>query len=149
MKKQFIYTLIAALIGWSATAQIDRSKIPASGPTPEINLREAQEFKLKNGLTVLVATDTKFPVVRWNLNLNNPPIYEGEKAGVQSLTSALMGKETTKSTKDEFAEKVDFLGASVNVNPNGGLAIVCPSIRMRCFHYLQKLLFSLNSAQKN
>lgn len=120
MKKHFIYTLVALFIGLSATAQIDRTKIPESGPTPEVNLREAKEFKLKNGLTVLVATDTKFPVVNWSLNLNNPPVYEGEKAGVQSLTGALLGKETQKSTKDEFAEKVDFLGASVNINPNGG-----------------------------
>ena len=141
MKKHFIYTLIAALIGWSATAQIDRSKIPASGPTPEINLREAQEFKLKNGLTVLVATDTKFPVVRWNLNLNNPPIYEGEKAGVQSLTSALMGKETTKSTKDEFAEKVDFLGASVNVNPNGGFGYCLSKYKDEVFSLFAEAAF--------
>jgi len=120
MKKYLIYTLVAAFTGWSATAQIDRTKIPESGPTPEVNLKEAQEFKLKNGLTVLVATDNKFPVVRWNLNLNNPPVFEGDIAGVQSLAGALLGKETQLTTKDEFAEKVDFLGASVNVSPNGG-----------------------------
>lgn len=120
MKKHFIYTLIVILTGFTATAQIDRSKIPASGPTPEVNLREAKEFKLKNGLTVLVANDTKFPVVSWSLNLNNPPVFEGDIAGVQSLTGSLLGKETQKSNKDEFAEKVDFLGASINVSPNGG-----------------------------
>ena len=120
MKKHLIYTLIATIIGFTATAQIDRSKIPDSGPTPEVNLREAKEFKLKNGLTVLVAIDTKFPVVSWSLNLNNPPIFEGDIAGVQSLTGSLLGKETQKNNKDEFAEKVDFLGASINVNPNGG-----------------------------
>ena len=120
MKKHFIYTLIIILTGFTATAQIDRSKIPASGPTPEVNLREAKEFKLKNGLTVLVANDTKFPVVSWSLNLNNPPVFEGDIAGVQSLTGSLLGKETQKSNKDEFAEKVDFLGASINVSPNGG-----------------------------
>lgn len=120
MRKYYINTLVAIFIGLSATAQIDRSKVPASGPTPEINLREAKEFKLKNGLSVLVATDTKFPVVSWSLNLNNPPVYEGDKAGVQSLTGALLGKESQNNNKDEFAEKVDFLGASVSVSPNGG-----------------------------
>lgn len=120
MKKHFIYTIVAAFIGLSVTAQIDRTKIPASGPSPEVNLKDAKEFKLDNGLTVLVATDKKFPVVNWNLNLNNPPAYEGDKAGVGSLASALLGKETQSSTKDEFAEKVDFLGASVSVSPNGG-----------------------------
>ena len=135
MKKYILHTLIAVLIGFSANAQIDRSQIPSSGPTPEVNLRDAKEFKLKNGLTVLVATDTKFPVVSWSLNLNNPPVFEGNKAGVQSLTGALLGKETLKSTKDEFAEKVDFLGASVSVNPNGGFGY--------CLTKYQEDVFSL------
>jgi len=135
MKKYFIYTLIAVLVGFTATAQIDRSKIPASGPTPEVNLREAKEFKLKNGLTVLVANDTKFPVVSWSLNLNNPPVFEGDIAGVQSLTGSLLGKETQKNDKDEFAEKVDFLGASINVSPNGGFGY--------CLSKYQDEVFSL------
>ncbi|WP_296312943.1 M16 family metallopeptidase [Winogradskyella sp. UBA3174] len=120
MKKYIIYSLLAVFTVFTATAQIDRSKIPASGPTPEVNLGEAKEFTLKNGLTVLVVTDTKLPAVNWTLNLNTPPVFEGEKAGVQSLTGALMGKETQLSTKDEFSEKVDFLGASINVSLNGG-----------------------------
>ena len=135
MKKYILHTLIAVLIGFSANAQIDRSQIPSSGPTPEVNLRDAKEFKLKNGLTVLVATDTKFPVVSWSLNLNNPPVFEGNKAGVQSLTGALLGKETLKSTKDEFAEKVDFLGASLSVTPNGGFGY--------CLTKYQEDVFSL------
>ena len=122
MNKHFIYTVLAVFIGLSVTAQIDRTKIPSSGPTPEVNLGKAEEFKLKNGLSVLVVNDSKFPTVSWNLNLNNPPVIEGDKAGVQSLTGALLGKETQKSTKDEFSEKVDFLGANVNISPNGGFA---------------------------
>ncbi len=148
MKKHFIYTLVAAFIGLSATAQIDRSKIPASGPTPEINLREAKEFKLDNGLTVLVANDTKFPVVNWSLNLNNPPAFEGEKAGVQSLTGALLGKETQKSSKDEFAEKVDFLGASVNVNPNGGFGYCLAKYKDQVFSLFAEAALQPKFTQK-
>lgn len=119
--KKYIFTLLVIVIATLTTnAQIDRTKIPASGPTPEVNLGDAEEFKHKNGLTVLVVNDSKLPSVNWSLNLNNPSVYEGEKAGVQSLTSALLGKETQLSTKDEFSEKVEFLGANVNVNPNGG-----------------------------
>ena len=121
MKKYSLITLIALFVGFSALGQVDRSKIPASGPTPKVNLNDPEEIKFKkNGLTVLVANDTKFPVVRWSLNLNNPPVFEGEKAGVQSLTGSLLGKETQLNNKDEFAEKVDFLGASISVSPNGG-----------------------------
>jgi len=120
MKKYIIFTLLAVFMGATVTAQVDRTKIPESGPMPEVNLGEAKEFKLKNGLTVLVVTDSKLPSLNWNLNLNNPPVYEGDKAGVQSLTSALMGKETQLTSKDDFSEKIDFLGASMNISPNGG-----------------------------
>lgn len=148
MKKYIIHTLIAVLIGFSANAQIDRSQIPSSGPTPEVNLRDAKEFKLKNGLTVLVATDTKFPVVSWSLNLNNPPVFEGNKAGVQSLTGALLGKETLKSTKDEFAEKVDFLGASVSVNPNGGFGYCLTKYQEDVFSLFAEAAFKTKFTQE-
>jgi len=148
MKKHIIHTLIAVLIGLSATAQIDRTKIPSSGPTPEVNLREAKEFKLKNGLTILVATDTKFPVVSWSLNLNNPPAFEGDKAGVQSLTGALLGKETQQSTKDEFAEKVDFLGASVSVTPNGGFGYCLAKYQENVFSLFAEAAFQTKFTQE-
>jgi len=148
MKKYILHTLIAVLIGFSANAQIDRSQIPSSGPTPEVNLRDAKEFKLKNGLTVLVATDTKFPVVSWSLNLNNPPVFEGNKAGVQSLTGALLGKETLKSTKDEFAEKVDFLGASVSVNPNGGFGYCLTKYQEDVFSLFAEAAFKTKFTQE-
>ena len=148
MKKHIIHTLIAVLIGLSATAQIDRTKIPSSGPTPEVNLREAKEFKLKNGLTILVATDTKFPVVSWSLNLNNPPAFEGDKAGVQSLTGALLGKETQQSTKDEFAEKVDFLGASVSVTPNGGFGYCLAKYQQNVFSLFAEAAFQTKFTQE-
>ena len=148
MKKYIIHTLVAVLIGLSATAQIDRSQIPSSGPTPEVNLRDAKEFKLKNGLTVLVATDTKFPVVSWSLNLNNPPVFEGDKAGVQSLTGALLGKETQKSTKDEFAEKVDFLGASVSVTPNGGFGYCLTKYQEDVFSLFAEAAFETKFTQE-
>ena len=148
MKKYILHTLIAVLIGFSANSQIDRSQIPSSGPTPEVNLRDAKEFKLKNGLTVLVATDTKFPVVSWSLNLNNPPVFEGNKAGVQSLTGALLGKETLKSTKDEFAEKVDFLGASVSVNPNGGFGYCLAKYQEDVFSLFAEAAFKTKFTQE-
>jgi len=120
MKKYILYTFALALTGLTATAQIDRTKMPTSGPTPEVNLGDADEFTLKNGLTVLVVNDTKLPSVTFSLNLDNPTALEGDKAGVQSLTGALMGKETKKTSKEDFTEQVDFLGARINVSPNGG-----------------------------
>lgn len=110
------------LIGMTATAQIDRSQIPESGPSPEIKLKTPYTFQLKNGLKVLVVEDHKLPTVDISLTLDNPPVFEGNKAGVQALTGALIGKGTQKTSKDEFNEEIDFLGAYVSVSPTGGFA---------------------------
>lgn len=122
MKKHINIVMAVLFIGTSAMAQIDRSKIPTSGPTPEINLGEPDTFDLDNGLQVLVVTDRKLPTITMSLNLNNPPIVEGDKAGVQSLTGSIMGKGTTKTPKEKFNEEVDYLGANINVGTGGGFA---------------------------
>ncbi|MDP5077941.1 MAG: insulinase family protein, partial [Nonlabens sp.] len=120
MKKRILFIMAFVIATAMTTAQIDRSKVPTSGPTPEINMGEPYTFTLKNGLQVLVVTDSKLPTVNFSLNLNTPPIYEGDKAGVQSLTGAIMGKGTKSMTKEKFNEEVDFLGAYLSVNTSGG-----------------------------
>ena len=120
--KRTLITAIFCLALSVAMAQIDRSKQPEPGPAPEISLEEAQKFELNNGLTVLVVENHKLPRVRVQLNIDNPPILEGDKAGVQSLTGALMGNGSTNITKDSFNEEVDFLGATINIGAQSAFA---------------------------
>ncbi len=89
-------------------AQIDRSKMPEPGPAPEINLKDPQRFELKNGLKVLVVENHKLPRVSIQLTLDNPPILEGNKAGVSRLTGSLLGNGSKSIPKDEFNEEVDY-----------------------------------------
>lgn len=147
--KKLLYTFLAVfMVSNLATAQIDRTSIPASGPTPEINLGKAEEFKLKNGLTVLVVNDAKLPAVNWSLNLDTPPPYEGDKAGVQALTSALMGKETMLTSKDDFSERVDFLGARVNVSLNGGFGFCLSKYKDEVFKLFAEAALQPKFTQK-
>ena len=121
MKRNILFVLFFGALTF-ATGQIDRSKRPEPGPAPEINLDEAQKFELNNGLKVLVVENHKLPRVRIQLNIDNPPILEGDKAGVQSLTGSLMGNGSTTISKDEFNEEVDFLGATLNIGAQGAFA---------------------------
>jgi zinc protease len=121
MKK--IYLLfIAVLSAVAVQAQVDRSKMPEPGPAPEINLKEPQRFKLKNGLNVLVVENHKLPRVSIQLAIDNPPILEGKNAGVSSLTGSLMGKGSKNIPKDEFNEEIDFLGARMSFGSQGAYA---------------------------
>jgi zinc protease len=148
MKKQLIFLMVLFLTGITAVAQIDRSVIPTSGPTPEINLGKPYTFELKNGLQVLVVTDKKLPTISMNLDLNNPPIFEGDKSGVQSLTGSLIGKGSTETPKEEFNEKVDFLGANIFVGVGGGYAGGLSKYKNEIFDLFAEAAFKPNFTQK-
>ena len=122
MKRRIILLITALIISISVSAQLDRSIQPKGGPTPKIKLEKPQEFKLKNGIKVLVVENHKLPRVTYSLSIDNRPIIEGEKAGVTSLLGSILGNGTTTISKDEFNEEIDFLGASLNIGFSGGFA---------------------------
>jgi len=121
MKKIYL-TVVLALVAITIQAQIDRSIMPKSGPAPEINLKEAERFELKNGLKVLVVENHKLPRVSIQLRIDNPPISEGDKAGVSSLTASLIGNGSKSISKDDFNEEIDFLGARMNFGAQSAFA---------------------------
>lgn len=129
------------------TAQVDRSKMPVSGANPEINLGEPYTFKLKNGLQVLVVTDSKLPKINFSLNLNTPPILEGDKAGVQALTSAIMGKGSKTMSKEQFNEEIDFLGAFINISPTSGYGSTLAKYKEQVFKMFADAAFNPNFTQ--
>lgn len=113
MKTKFIYFITLFFLTLTVSAQIDRSVQPKPGPSPKINLGKPQTFELKNGLKVLVVENHKLPRVSATLTIDNGPIFEGEKAGVSSLTGRLLGTGTKNISKDAFNEEVDYLGAGI------------------------------------
>jgi len=114
MKTKFLYIITLFFLSVSVTAQIDRSVQPKPGPAPTINLGKPQTFDLKNGLKVIIVENHKLPRVSASLTIDNGPILEGEKAGVSSLLSSLLGSGTVNISKDDFNEEVDYLGASIS-----------------------------------
>ena len=120
--KKIILTVAALIFTLNISAQLDRSVMPMGGPSPKIKLDKPKEFKLKNGIRVLVVENHKLPRVNYSLRFNRNPIVEGDKAGVLSLLGSMLGNGTTSIPKDDFNEEVDFLGASVNVSFGSGFA---------------------------
>ncbi len=121
MKRILVFSMLSLFVTVSY-AQIDRTQQPQPGPAPEINLEEPTSFELNNGLKVMVVENHKLPRVSIQLTLDNPPILEGEKAGVSSLTGSLLGNGSTSISKDDFNEEVDFLGATINFGAQSAFA---------------------------
>ena len=121
MKKTYIL-LIAFFTVLAVQAQVDRTVMPKPGPAPEINLSNPESFQLNNGLKVMVVENHKLPRVSIQLTIDNPPILEGDKAGVSSLTGSLLGNGSTNLAKDEFNEEIDFLGARLSFGSQSAFA---------------------------
>ncbi|MCP1997025.1 pitrilysin family protein [Flavobacterium sp. HSC-61S13] len=120
MKKIFILTTSLFLAITTMQAQ-DRSQ-PKPGAAPTVNVEKPKSFTLKNGLKVLIVENHKLPRVTYSLTLDAPLYLEGQKAGVSTLASAIMGAGTDKMSKDQFNEEVDFLGADFRFWDKGAYA---------------------------
>ncbi len=122
MRTKTIYLLVTALVftgcvvtqkGSQKMTEFDRNIQPQPGPAPRINPGSPKTFTLANGLRVLVVENHKLPRVSASLQIDNKPVPEGEKAGVFAVLRNMLGNGTQHISKDEFHEKVDFLGASI------------------------------------
>ncbi|AUC21265.1 peptidase M16 [Polaribacter sejongensis] len=122
MKKQIISLIALIAMSFATTAQIDRSQQPKPGPAPKVQLGKSEKFTLSNGLQVIMVENHKLPRASANLTIDNRPVVEGDKAGVSTIMGSLLGRGTENITKDEFNEKVDFLGAGVNFYSSGASA---------------------------
>lgn len=109
-------------MSFTATAQIDRSIQPKPGPAPKVKLGKVKTFTLKNGLQVIMVENHKLPRASASLTIDNKPFSEGTKTGLSSMMGSLLGRGTQNITKDEFNEKVDFLGANVFFHRRGASA---------------------------
>ncbi len=119
MKK--ILILVTSLF-LTITMQAQDRPQPKPGPAPKINVKKPVSFVLPNGLKVLVVEDHKLPRVSYNLSIDNAPYAEGNKKGVDDLTSSLIGNGSMKISKDAFNDEIDFLGADINFYSSGAFA---------------------------
>ncbi len=119
--KTKILSLAIAFMAVSLNAQV-AIPMPKPGPAPTVNLGKSNEFKLKNGLTVIVVENHKLPRVSATLTIDNPPFALGAKKGAESLLGEMLGTGTKTKSKDDFNKRIEFLGARVNFWEEGASA---------------------------
>ncbi len=72
-----------------------------------------QQFKLPNGLTVYLMEQKEVPLISVSVILPAGAIYDGNQAGLASLTATALQHGTKNMTKAELDEETDFIGASI------------------------------------
>jgi len=120
MKPIYILAFAALFVQTAAAQKLDRSQKPKPGPAPVITIADPVIYKLPNGITVLVVENHKLPKVSATFTIDQGPVTEGAKAGVNGLMGGMLNEGTTTKTKNQFDEAVDGLGADVSVYSSGG-----------------------------
>ena len=100
-QSKFIYILLL-LLGISFYSQLTAQdyKLPAY-----------QKFTLKNGLTVYLMEQHEVPMMNVSVILPAGAIYDGEKAGLASLTATALKHGTKNYPKAKLDEELDFIGS--------------------------------------
>jgi zinc protease len=103
----------------ASTKDAFRRMAPSAGPAPKIQIPRAETFTLANGLKVIVVPNSKLPRVSFQIFVDAPPIKEAEAAGYIQMMGDLLSKGTTKMTKAEIDENIDYIGATFGTSSSG------------------------------
>lgn len=101
--KSFRYIIFSAALLVVVFCKAQDYKLPAY-----------QKLTLKNGLTVYLMEQHEVPMVNLSVILPAGAIYDGDKAGLASLTATALKHGTKNYPKAKLDEELDFIGASVN-----------------------------------
>lgn len=116
------------------------------GMAQEYKLPPYQKFRLKNGLTVYLMENREVPKVNVSVILPGGAIYDGEKAGLASLTAAALKHGTKNYNKARLDESLDFIGASVNTYASKEYAGLSASFAAKDRDEVLGILFELLTA---
>ena len=102
-----------------------KNQAPLSSEVLRVNLPRPVEAKLKNGLTVLIAEDHRFPAISVQLQISAAgALFEpAELPGLASLTAQMLREGTKSRSSREIAEEADKLGASFGAAAEFGSAV--------------------------
>ena len=94
-----------------------RKNKPEAGPAPALHLPVPVEFKLANGLKVLMVEDHALPVVTAEVvsragSVNNP----NDKSGLATLTAEIMGDGTASRSLTQLAEDEESIGTQMGTS---------------------------------
>ncbi|MEM6769192.1 MAG: pitrilysin family protein, partial [Bacteroidota bacterium] len=117
-----------------------RAKAPAPGPATEIELGDFQDFKLDNGLQVILVENHKLPRVSYQLFIDVPPHMEGEYAGASGMMGSMLRRATSDMTKAEIDEAVDFIGASLSTSGSGAFASTISKYKKQMMELMGKVV---------
>jgi zinc protease len=99
--------------------QIERSRRPAPGAIPKVQLPSFERFRLDNGLNVLSIQHDDMPEISARLVLSVGSVEDGrDRAGTALLVARALTEGTSERSASQVAEWLDYLGARFTLDVN-------------------------------
>jgi zinc protease len=100
-----------------ARDNFDRSKRPAAGKNPVVQVPPFWTDKMANGIKVIGTKNDEIPTVALLFSLKGGHKLEAKdpsKAGIAALTAAMLNEASQKYTAEEISSQLEKLGASIS-----------------------------------
>lgn len=95
----------------------DRSKKPAPGKNPVINVPQFWNTTLANGIQIIGSGYDEVPTTDIQISIPAGQFMETtDKNGVAQLTAALLNESTNKRSAEEISAALEMLGSSIRIN---------------------------------
>ena len=124
-------TALAVILpaGIDAQKAFDRKDVPAPGKTPELRVPTWTKATLANGADLIVSEKHDLPLVSFSITfLGGANQFEpADRAGLASLTAAMMSEGTTTRDGEALSNALQLLGTSVSTSiaaEGGSMAFV-------------------------
>ncbi len=101
-----------------AKDNFDRSKMPAAGKNPVVNVPPFWKKTLTNGMQVIGTENTEIPTVNISVSLKGGRLMENNeltKAGLTSIVASMLNEDTKKYSSEDFSTELEKLGSSISV----------------------------------
>ncbi|MGZ3884027.1 MAG: M16 family metallopeptidase, partial [Bacteroidia bacterium] len=93
-----------------------RAQIPPVQPAKAVPVPDFYTAKVNNTIPLIGVTENEIPKVNILITLKAGHRYEPlSKSGLSQLLAAMLGQSSTKTSAEEIENKLDRLGASVNI----------------------------------
>lgn len=102
-----------------AKDDFDRSKMPAAGANPVVNVPAFWKKELPGPIKVIGTKDDEIPVVNIVLSFKGGKMMDavaGGKSGLANLFAAMMEEDTKKYSSEDFETELEKLGSSISVS---------------------------------
>jgi len=101
--------------GGGAPDTLDRSQVPDVGRPPSMEMPEIQDYRLSDGMRVVLVERHEVPLVSLELQVRGGASAQSpEEAGLAALTADMLDEGTRSRSALQIADAVDLLGASLS-----------------------------------